>query len=762
MMTADTRKKQGISISRTFFRWLLIIFVIGFLTSMTFTWIHQNRISRDNALALLQINVQDVKKDITDASDRNLLQITRQIAVEIDSGSPVNDDKLQQMLDFYDVAEINIVDDSGVIIMSTMPTFLNYNMKNGSQSSEFLALLNGSENEHVQKYQPTSFDSALSRKYAAVKLRSGGFVQVGYNGEQFRADIRQDVVDAAKNRHVGQNGCIIIASEDWSITSDRFGLEGKNLAETGIWIDVDRMPQNKIFHTKVYGLPCSCMYIFSEGYYIISVLPESEIIRERNSSLQDISVIEILIFLLLFTVIYMLIKRRVVLNLKKVNQSLAEITDGNLDVVVDVRSNKEFSALSDDINSTVTTLKEYIVAAAARIDTELAFAKSIQESSLPSVFPPYPDRTEFSLFASMDTAREVGGDFYDFYLLDENRLAFLIADVSGKGIPAAMFMMTSKTLLRDYAERGDNPEEVFFNANKKLCAGNDADMFVTVWMGFLETDTGLLHFVNAGHNPPVIIRNKKASFISQNSNLMLAMLDDVPYREQTLQLEPGDILYLYTDGVTEASRKDEKRYGNDRLLRHLSVDFGAGEEACRNVCVSVRKSVDDFVEGEVQFDDITQVCLFYAGTSPKSGKSGILTEQMTFPADTDSLNEILLFVNKLLDDVSCPEKEKKQFGMAVEEVFVNIASYAYGGGNGTAEIRLTVGAEPGFAEVCISDSGFSYNPLDNPDPDLAMDVERRQHGGFGIFMVKKTMDIVTYERKDGKNMLTFRKTWNRM
>ena len=395
-------------------------------------------------------------------------------------------------MEAYDVAEINVIDGKGIIVSTTLPEFLNYDMASGTQSGEFMVLLlSGSQTEYVQKYQPTSFRPDLYRKYAAVRLKSGGFVQVGYDGERFRRDIDQNVISAAKNRHVGQTGCIIIANEEWNIVSDRYGLTGQNLYATGIWIDRDSMPENEVFHAEVYGKPCSCMYIFTEGYYIISVLPENEIILERNSAMSVVGIIEILIFIALFTVIFLLVKKLIVNNLGKVNSSLSKITGGDLNEVVDVRSNAEFSDLSDDINSTVGTLKQYIAAAAARIDEELAFAKNIQESALPSVFPPYPDRTEFSLYATMNTAKEVGGDFYDFYFLDANLLAFMVADVSGKGIPAAMFMMTSKTVLRDYAERGDEPKDVFINANAKLCEGNEAEMFLTAWMGFLDTDTGL-------------------------------------------------------------------------------------------------------------------------------------------------------------------------------------------------------------------------------------------------------------------------------
>lgn len=160
---------------------------------------------------------------------------------------------------------------------------------------------------------------------------------------------------------------------------------------------------------------------------------------------------------------------------------------------------------------------------------------------------------------------------------------------------------------------GDDPADVFINANNKLCDGNDAEMFITAWMGFLDTESGAVRFVNAGHNPPVLIRNGQASFISQKANLTLAAMEGIRYREQSLQLQPGDLLYLYTDGVTEAENESKELYGNERLLSILSAKFGSGDEACERVCRTVKQDLDAFVGEADQFDDITMLCVFYSG-----------------------------------------------------------------------------------------------------------------------------------------------------
>ncbi len=552
-------------------------------------------------------------RDIYDASNENLLDLTRRIAENLDREKSITRDYLVELMKRYKVAEINVIDPDGIITVTTHDDFLNYDMHDEEQSAEFLPLLDDTKTEYVQRYQPTTYDPSLYRKYGAVCLKRGGFVEVGYDAERFQQDIDENVVGVTKNRHIGENGCIIIADEDRDIVSDRQNNEGEKLAVTGIRIDRETMPEGELFRSEVYGQQCSCMYVFAEGYYIIAVMPENEVVLQRNTSMFLDFIRDILIFLTLALMIFLLVRLLVLNNIRQVNSSLARITEGDLNEVVDVRSNVEFSNLSDGINATVGTLKQYIADAAARIDEELAVAKNIQQSALPSVFPPYPDREDFSLYATMHAAKEVGGDFYDFYLVDEKKLAFLIADVSGKGIPAAMFMMTGKTVLRGYAERGNAPVEVAQNANTKLCEGNEAEMFITAWMGFLNTETGLIRFVNAGHNPPVLIRAGQASFLTMNSNMVLAAWSGFSYCEESLQLEPGNLLYLYTDGVTEAMNDAHELYGDDRLIQALSASFGEGDTACRNVCSTVKREVDEFVGGAPQFDDITMLCLYYKG-----------------------------------------------------------------------------------------------------------------------------------------------------
>ena len=610
------RKEKGLrhnlkNISQSFQRWLLICVTAGFLMTTFFTWALQTELAENEAHDLIKLNLEDVYADILDASNENLLALANNISDRINSAADADSGLLVALAKEYDVAEINIIGSDGIITASTHADFLNYDMRRGSQSGEFLVLLDGTTREYVQNYQPTSFDSSILRKYAGITLDRGGFLQVAYDAERFQRDIDGAVVGATRNRHIGENGSIIIADEDWNIVSDRHGNEKKNLDVSGIFIDRDTMPEGKPFDTTVYGEDSICMYIVSEGYYIVASVPRTEAMFSRDISVYVTVFMEFVVFGMLFIVVYFLIKKLIVDNMAKINRSLAKITSGNLDIVVDVRSNEEFASLSDDINSTVLTLKRYIAEAAARIDRELEFARSIQHSAIPTVFPPYPGHGEFDIFATMDTAKEVGGDFYDFYFVGENKLGFLIADVSGKGIPAAMFMMTAKTIIKGYAESGMSVDEVFTTANAKLCESNDAGMFVTAWLGVLDITTGKVEFVNAGHNPPLVRREGGAfEYLKTRPGFVIAGMEGVKYRKNEFYLAPGDEIYLYTDGVTEATDTNDALYGEERLKTLLDGLHGcSGEQVCR----AVKDDIDAFVGDAPQFDDITMLHLKYYG-----------------------------------------------------------------------------------------------------------------------------------------------------
>ncbi|MBQ5681882.1 MAG: SpoIIE family protein phosphatase, partial [Peptococcaceae bacterium] len=357
---------------------------------------------------------------------------------------------------------------------------------------------------------------------------------------------------------------------------------------------------------------------------------------------------------------------------------------------------------------------------------------------LPSVFPPYPNRKDFSIFASMDAAKEVGGDFYDFYLLDENHLAFLVADVSGKGIPGAMFMMTSKTLIKSYAESGLAVNDIFTQVNAQLCENNEADMFVTAWMGILNLESGLVRYANAGHNPP-LVRHKDGSYeyLKGKANFVLAGMEGVRYKEQQLQLQPGDEIYLYTDGVTEAHDSNKQLFGEERLRASLNETAGMTTD---EICKKVKKDVDVFQGEAEQFDDITMLCIHW---------NEVENKMLSINPTMESVPLVAAFVEEHLEKFEVPAKLSAKLMVAVDEIYSNIVRYS---GASEAQIRLV--KEEELVQLIFTDDGEPYNPLNAKAPDVTASAEDRAIGGLGIFMVRKMMDNVEYEYTNDRNKLT--------
>ena len=464
----------------------------------------------------------------------------------------------------------------------------------------------------------------------------------------------------------------------------------------------------------------------------------------RMVTLYLVAFMEILIYTALFILIYQMLKKKVVQNLTRVNEGLSAITNGNLDTVIDVRSYREFSELSDHVNDTVSTLKHYIKEAEERIDRELEFAREIQHSALPSVFPPYPNRPDFDLFASMDAAKEVGGDFYDFYLLDRFTLVFMIADVSGKGIPAAMFMMTAKTLIKGLAESGKSVDEIFTVANSKLYEANDAGMFITAWIAKLDLRTGTLEYSNAGHNPPLIRRRGgQFEYLRTKPNFVLAGMDSTQYRKNELQLKPGDTIFLYTDGVTEAADTANLLYGEERLAECLNSCDGDVRELCDRAKSSVEKHAGD----APQSDDITMLCVKMNATHDKF--------QMTTYPDEASYALVQRFLEERLVSAEVSKKSQSRMQVVLDEVWSNIVRYS---GADSATLRLR--REGDTAMLDFIDNGKPYDPTQQKEPDITLSADERDIGGLGIHMMRKMTNHMSYSYENGQNILTLGFEWN--
>ena len=741
-------KRDNEQISSTFQRWLLACIVIAYLVTSSFTYILQNGMVKIETQEVFTTAINDVEAAVKGKSDAALLEIAQSVKAEYEGDPSIT---LSMLKDQYNVVEINVVNANDQVEKSTDVGNVGYDMNLSEQSKEFVDVLK-TQDHFVQKYSPRGIDGAEWRKYAAINLTDGGFIQVGYDAEQFHAVLDEFVVDVTKNRHVGTSGFVAVLDETLSLVIDN-DYAGVSVSTIGIQ-PPEEMRQGKTATALYYAdvvdgktdTSESYMYVFKfvEGYCIIAAMPEAEAVFMRDASLYTSIFMQVIIFATLFVFIYILIKRVIINNLQKINDTLGRITQGDLNVTVDVRSSREFSSLSDDINSTVSTLKRYIAEAAARIDKELEYAKQIQLSALPTNFP---EDEDYNVYAQMIAAKEVGGDFYDFYKLNDTTVAFLAADVSGKGIPAAMFMMTAKTIIKDLAESGMAVNDIFTKANEKLCENNESGMFVTAWMGILDLTSGNLQYANAGHNPPLLKRaDGSFEYLKTRAGFVLAGMEGVRYRIGEITLCRGDRLFLYTDGVTEATNTENNLYGEERLLNFMNQH--ATMEAVA-LLPALKNHIDEFVGEAPQFDDITMLMFDY---KPEEG--GVHMVSQTFPAKVEALSDVLGFVDLTLEGYECPMKIQTAVCVAIEEVFVNVAHYAYGEGEG--DMTLAIGFDEKSRNITfrMTDQGTPFDPLAKSDPDITLSAEDREIGGLGIFIAKKTMDTIAYAHKNGENILT--------
>lgn len=352
-------------------------------------------------------------------------------------------------------------------------------------------------------------------------------------------------------------------------------------------------------------------------------IPESLVLAPVKAMERNIvaAIIAFIVILALIILCVVLMVRRFSRNLTApliaLGKDVQTISSGDLDYRAEIRSNDEIGDLAKSFNGMAASLKEYIenltavTAEKERIGAELDVATHIQKSMLPCIFPAFPDRKEFDVYATMNPAKEVGGDFYDFFMVDDTHLAVVMADVSGKGVPAALFMVIGKTLIKDHTEPGISLGDVFSDVNNMLCDSNSEGLFITAFEGVLDLVTGEFRYANAGHEPPYICKQGEGYEAYRiKAGFVLAGMEDLRYREGSLQLSAGDRIFLYTDGVTEATDAENQLYGSERLHRVLNDHLDANPEA---LLAAVKADVDHFVGDAPQFDDITMLCMEYRG-----------------------------------------------------------------------------------------------------------------------------------------------------
>jgi sigma-B regulation protein RsbU (phosphoserine phosphatase) len=491
-----------------------------------------------------------------------------------------------------------------------------------------------------------------------------------------------------------------------------------------------------------------------EGGTILVTLPIDHVQAAIRNQTQLAMAVSGLVFLF-GSVIGLFGARTISRPITELTEMTRRIAIGDFTQRIGIRGRGELGALAASFNEMTRRLHESIehlketTAAKERIESELQIAHEIQMSMVPKIFPPFPDRSEFDIFATLAPAKEVGGDFYDFFFIDDAHLCFVVGDVSGKGVPASLFMAVTKTLFRATAASGLAPGQILARLNDEICRDNESCMFVTLFCGILTIDSGQVDYSNAGHNLPYHLHRDGVKTLANFGARALGLAPSCPYASGRLVLPPGDALLLYTDGITEAMDPGEDLYSEPRLARFLAANRHSPP---RQIIGDLVGDVRQFAGGAPPSDDMTALALLYRGAT--DGMSDAL--EITLH---NRLSEVARLHQTLTDfgrHHGLATRVLHDLALALEEVVSNVIRHGYPD-DGDHEIIVRLRVEPATVTAEVEDDGQPFNPLEAPEPDTTSPLAERKVGGLGIHLVRRLMDGVEYRRPSERNLLTLRK-----
>ena len=649
----------------------------------------------------LDYAVKDLHSTVSGAIDTMLGHVARAVVRYVGSPSRLSIEKMSAMAKDLDIDEINIVLPSGEIVASNDPSCIGVRMAGDPVMDEFMQLTNGVRATVSQAFRPHAINPKFRAKYLAAAFPGGnGFVQVGLDERRLARMLPEVLGYIFDKWQLGRTGFILCADAEsgWLISNPLRHLdEAGTISETGYDVEA-AMPYEVFangndvggtFTQHVFGEKCYCKAVIWGGHRFVAALPEREYYDTR-------------------------------------------MTFGHVFGVLMLVVIGAFALFLDRIFRDADFMKAAYDAEEARRSKDMEIAKTIQNAALPGA---PPDSSSYRLAAAMHAAKDVGGDFYDYFALDATHVAFLVADVSGKGITAALYMMTAKTLIKDTLMATLDPASALTKVNAELCRNNPANMFLTAWVGVLDLETGVVSFANAGHNPPV--RLPGGSFLTKKSGPVLAFMPGVEYRLRTTRLTPGDSIFLYTDGVTEALDLHDDLFGEARLVDALKA---APQDDPASLCTVVRAVIAAFADGVPQADDITVLALKYIAP-PRAFVR-------TFAPTREGIAEASDFLDEVVGDSA---GEAAALHVILDEICSNIVRYSGASG---FEVDIELTDSPPGVKISFTDDGVAYDPLSHADPDTTLSAEERPIGGLGIMMVRKMSTSVSYIRSHNRNILT--------
>lgn len=678
---------------------------------MSVAWIIGTEQAREKTDAQLDYAILDFRSTIGGAIDTMLGHATEAAVRHFKTPGRHSMEEMAAVAKHLDLDELNIIDRDGMIIASNDPSCIGVDMKKTPETREFMKLTDGKTPTVAQPFRQHAYDAKARRKYLGKPFPGGnGYIQVGLD-EQRLAKMLPEILGYIFDEWLlGRTGFFLCADAETDAmisNPSRHRNEASTLSEAGFSAKEAKPYEitggegaGETFVQTLFGEKCYCRCLVFGGHRFVPALPEHEYYDTRNVY---VSVFGVLLAALLGS----------------------------------------FAWFLDRIARDSDRLKAFFAAQEASRAKEMEIAKTIQNAALPAPLPPNP---AFRLSAEMRAAKEVGGDFYDFFEPSPGKLAFLVADVSGKGISAALYMMTAKATIKNALMSGLSPAAALSKANAELSRGNTANMFLTAWAGIMDMESGKVAFANAGHNPPVLMHaaeGRGPEYLMAKSGPMMAYLDSVDYKPLSLTLKPGDALFLYTDGVTEALDGKDELFGEERLSETLGTVASNAPDA---ICRHVRVAVAAFAAGAPQADDITVLAIERLEPPHSFSRS--------FPPAQSGIADASAYLDGCL--AALPQDDAEMFAPAMpalhvilDEIASNIVKHSGASG---FQVDVTFNHAAGTAKLLFVDDGKPYDPLTHEDPDTTLSAEERPIGGLGLLMVKKMSDSLSYKREHNRNV----------
>lgn len=512
---------------------------------------------------------------------------------------------------------------------------------------------------------------------------------------------------------------------------------------------VTRMPYD--------GFDCWVFYSYVKyaNWTVVIVVPE-EIIYHKGDVLANIILAVLFIGLVL---IYLLSHHFIKKSLKPLAPFVTaaeQVAQGHFDIQLPEVKSLEVSALRDAFGNMQESLTRYVdelknkTASNAAMEQELKIASDIQQQMLPKTYPPFPERTDIDIYGEVVTAKEVGGDLFDFFIRDE-KLFFSIGDVAGKGVPAVLVMAVARSMFRSASMTHTSPKLIVESMNRSVCQSNDSFLFVTLFMGVLDLGTGRLSYTNAGHEAPVLVGGAHTRFLNVHNNIPLGLQVDWEYSEQHSLIDRGTTLFLYTDGYTEAETVDHEQFGKERMCRE-ALRLSAERLDSRTFVQTIRQAERAFVNYMPQGDDISLLAIKYMGSHNRT----LYRRGISLVNDVHEVPALAIFVGSICEDMHFDELTTAGVNLAIEEAVANVMNYAYPDGT-SANILLEVVGDGEELTFVLRDNGIAFDPTTAPEVDITLPAEQRTVGGLGIHLIRHYMDAFSYERVDDQNVLTMKK-----